>query len=118
MARQERLISKARRLGAINASSRRMKRYANISIQASMVYAWLWMGPKPSLSERAALAPALQQPNATISSWKCLTKTGRAEQTPICSSDPTSGPDCVTCFVALNIDLRPWEYSRLNRRHS
>ncbi|HTM82235.1 CopG family transcriptional regulator [Asticcacaulis sp.] len=45
-----------RKLGAIERQLDRMKRDANISIEAFMVYVWLWLGANPPLPEQAAVA--------------------------------------------------------------
>lgn len=53
---EQRELAIVRKLGAIERQLDRMKRDANISIEAFMVYVWLWFGANPPLPEQAAMA--------------------------------------------------------------
>ena len=53
---EQRELAIVRKLGAIERQLDRMKRDANISIEAFMVYVWLWLGANPPLPEQAAIA--------------------------------------------------------------
>lgn len=46
----------ARRLGRIERQVERLARDTNISVEAFMVYIWLWLGANPPLPEQAAAA--------------------------------------------------------------
>lgn len=46
----------ARRLGRIERQMERLSRDTNISVEAFMVYVWLWLSANPPLSEQVAAA--------------------------------------------------------------
>ncbi|ESQ83755.1 hypothetical protein [Asticcacaulis benevestitus] len=53
---EQREMAMVRKLGAIERQLERCRRDANISLEAFMVYVWLWLGANPPLPEQAALA--------------------------------------------------------------
>lgn len=59
-----------RRLGRIERQLERLARDTNISVEAFMVYVWLWLGANPPFPSRSPPPRARRQPNATTSSWK------------------------------------------------
>lgn len=84
---EQREVAIVRKLGAIERQLDRMKRDANISIEAFMVYVWLWLAANPPLPEQAAsaarasaterydqfmetLGRRLAQPDATVTPFR------------------------------------------------